>query len=166
MIIRATVKLLKISKIPAIKNNSNLETGLSGEWYSNLVSMGQPRKLAIHFLHQPTMISIIIPGKSLNKALKLLPQKCVSLLNRQGFSSLISSFNLNSESQIFTTNSRSMLAYMTQIKFSLEINLSELNNYDESDFNKIEDDYLHYIFTRDNAYYKPIEILTDTLYNN
>jgi hypothetical protein len=163
MIIRATAKLLKTSKIQPIKNSDKPNTNLPGEWYASLVSMGRPGKLTIHFLHYPSMITILIPGKSLNKALKLLPFRCESLLNRINCPSLINKFQLNQPPQTYTTNSRSMLAHMTQIKFTLEIHLSEAMTDEEIDWDKLEDIYANYLLTRNKAYFKPIELLKNLL---
>jgi len=165
MIIRTTAKLLKTSKIQAIKNSDESNTNLPGEWYASLVSMGRPGKLAIHFLHYPSMLTILIPGKSLNKALKILPLRCESLLNRLNFSSLINIFQLNQPPQVFTTNSRSILAHITQIKFSLEIHLSEAKSDDEIDWDKLEEIYAEYILSRNKIYVKPIEILAEFVSN-
>jgi len=160
MIIRATAKLLKTSKITTVKNSDELKAEWPGEWYSGLVSMGRPGKLAIHFLHYPTMISIIVPGKSLNKALKVLPLRCEALLRRLDFSTLRYKFHLNSEPQIFTTNSRSMLSHMTQMKFNLEAHLSEAKFDEEIDWERLEDYFTNYLFTRHNDYTTAREILT------
>ena len=86
MKIRATKKLLNIARIKVIKDMSPLTDKMPGEWYSSIVSLGMPGKLAIHFLHFPTLVSVIIPEKSLNKAIKELPNHLASLLKRQGFS--------------------------------------------------------------------------------
>jgi hypothetical protein len=53
MKIRATKKLLNIARIKVIKDLSPLTDKMPGEWYSSIVSMGTPGKLAIHFLHFP-----------------------------------------------------------------------------------------------------------------
>jgi len=161
MIIRATAKLLKTSRISPVKNSNDPRAELPGEWYSGLVSMGRPGKLAIHFLHYPTMISIIVPGRSLNKALKILPQRCESLLKRLDFSSLSPQFKLNSETQVFTTNSRSMLSHMTQMKFNLEAHLSEAKFDEEIDWEILEDYFTDYLFTRHNDYTTAREVLTN-----
>jgi len=124
MKIRATKKLLNIARIKVIKDMSPLSDKMPGEWYSSIVSMGMPGKLAIHFLHFPTLVSVIIPEKSLNKALKELPNHLASLLKRQGFSKMLPEFQLSTKPEIYSTNSKSMLAYMNDMSYNIEYHLS------------------------------------------
>ena len=131
MKIRLTKKLLNISRIKGTKETSPLSEELPGEWYASLVSIGAPGKQAIHFLHYPTLISIIIPGKSINNALPLLPDRISSLLSRHGYPKLIPAFQINSESEIFATNSKSILAYMNDMKYTIEYHLATLRPLDE-----------------------------------
>jgi len=124
MKIRATKKLLNIARIKETKDLSPLMDKMPGEWYSTIVSMGMPGKLAIHFLHVPTLVSVIIPEKSLNKAIKELPNHLASLLKRQGFSKMLPEYQISSIPEIFSTNSRSMLAYMNDMSYTIEHHLS------------------------------------------
>ena len=114
MIIRATNKLLNIAKTVSVKNESIILSSLPGEWYSSLLSTGRPRGFAIHFLHNPTMISIIIHGKSLSKALQILPSRVASFLNRNGYRELVIGFQLDTKIEVYATNSRNILANMNQ----------------------------------------------------
>jgi hypothetical protein len=146
MIIRATKKLLSTSKIKPVSNTNEAVDNLPGEWYANLVSLLRPGKLAIHFLHYPSCISIIIPGKSLNKAIVELPFRVENLLSRHGFSALIPSFDLDSEIEVYTTNSRTMLGYFNTLKYNLEYHFSIVESTESIDFQKIEDIQITYIF--------------------
>lgn len=71
----------------------------------SLVSTGRKGGGAIHFLHVPTMISVIVIGRSVKKAFYSLPDGATSLLKRNEFYELIPLFDLNSESEydIITT---------------------------------------------------------------
>lgn len=120
MKIRATKKLLTIARIKEVKNLSPLTEKMPGEWYASIVSMGIPRKSGIHFLHYPTLVSVIVPEKSLNKAIKKLPFHLASLLERQGFSKLFAEYQTDTASEIYATNSRSMLGYMNDLSYSIE----------------------------------------------
>jgi hypothetical protein len=81
MIIRATKKLLNISGITSVKNSNDPNNIMPGEWYASIVSLQQPGKLAVHFLHYPTFISILIPGKSLNKVISQLKTSVMLIVN-------------------------------------------------------------------------------------
>jgi hypothetical protein len=123
MKIRATKKLLNIARIKEVKDLSPLIDKMPGEWYASIVSMGMPGKLAIHFLHYPTLVSVIIPEKSLNKAVMELPDHLESLLKRQGFSKMFSEYQSNALTEIYSTKSRSMLAYMHDMSYTIEHHL-------------------------------------------
>jgi hypothetical protein len=146
MKIRATSKLLNISGIASTKDESEPLETLPGEWYAGIVSLLRPGKLAVHFLHYPTYISILMPGKSLNKLIPLLPEKVSFYLKRHGYTKLESSFQLNTNPEVFATNSRSMLSHMNQIKYALEYHFAIAYSIEEIDFEHIEDQYLNYLF--------------------
>jgi hypothetical protein len=146
MKIRATNKLLHISGIVSTKDEREPLETLPGEWYAGIVSLLRPGKLAVHFLHYPTYISILIPGKSLNKLIPLFPEKVSSYLKRHGYTKLESSFQLNTNPEVFATNSRSMLAHMNQIKYELEYHFASTYSIEEINFEHIEDQCLNYLF--------------------
>lgn len=139
MIIRATNKLLNIARIESVKNESIILSSLPGEWYASLLSTGRPGGSAIYFLHNPTMISIIIPGKSLSKALQILPSKVISLLTRNGYQKLETGFQLDTKIEVYATNSRNILGNMNQMKFDLEYHLAMSKSLAYSDIENIED---------------------------
>ena len=66
MIIRATSKTLNIAKIASVKNLAEIEGPLPGEWYVSLVPTGRKGVSAIHFVHNPTMLSVFFMGYSHN----------------------------------------------------------------------------------------------------
>ena len=64
MIIRATTKLLSIARIKPVKMEASINGPLPGEWYASLLSTGRKGGSVIHFLHHPTLISILVLGRS------------------------------------------------------------------------------------------------------
>ena len=139
MIIRATNKLLYIARIESVKNESIILSSLPGEWYASFLLTGRSGFHAIHFLHNPTMISIIILGKSLTKALQILPLRVESFLDRNGYQELKTRFQLDTKIEVYSTNSRNILANMNQMKFNLEYHLAMTESLDSSDIENIED---------------------------
>jgi hypothetical protein len=79
MIIRATAKLHNIARLKPVKNDSEITGSLPGEWYASLLSTGRKGGAAIHFLHNPTMISIVVLGRSLTKALHVLNPHLITI---------------------------------------------------------------------------------------
>ena len=168
MKIRVTTKLLNIAGIKPVKDVSDPLEELPGEWYAASVSLLRQGKLAIHFLHYPTYISILIPGKSLNKIIPLLPAKVSAFLKRHGYEILEPEFKLNTEPEIYTTNSRSMLGHMNQIKYNLEYHFARAYTVNDIDYDRLEDIHFDYLFGGKNLgsrYIKPMEIL-DKLVKN
>jgi hypothetical protein len=147
MIIRATKKLLNTSGIKPTKNLNDPNKKMPGEWYASTISLSRPGKLAVHFLHYPTFITILIPGKSLNKVIPFLSDRVSSLLKRSGYFDLQSQFLLDSNPEIFATNSKSILAHINQLKINIEYHLADALSIESIDYNKIEDIHLDYIFT-------------------
>ncbi|MBP1631474.1 MAG: hypothetical protein H6Q15_2367 [Bacteroidetes bacterium] len=166
MIIRATNKILNIARIEPVKNESIILSSLPGEWYASLLSTGREVGLAIHFLHNPTMMTVVTMGKSLNRAIKELPTRATSLLMRNGYTELVPHFKLGTMPEIYSTNSRSILANMNQIKFSLEYSFALSDGFEEVDIARIEDTYLTYLVGGKIAkgkYISPVEILKELL---
>jgi len=147
MIIRATKKLLNTSGITPIKNLNDPNKNMPGEWYASTISLQQPGKLAVHFLHYPTFISILVPGKSLNKVILLLRLRTTALLKRLGYSDLIPQFQLDTKPEIFTTNSRSILGHINQVKFNIEYHIALAETIDSIDYDRIENIHFDMIFT-------------------
>lgn len=172
MIIRATSKLLSIARIKPVKLEALIIGPLPGEWYASLLSTGRKGGSVIHFLHHPTMISILVMGRSLNKTLDVLPVRVHALLARNGFSDLAKGFELFTVPEVVTTNSRSFLASMTQIKFDLEYNMALLEEVNPSELNRMEDMYLKYLFggkiarAESEKYIQPINQLKKLLSDN
>ncbi len=132
---------------------------LPGEWYAGLVSTGKQGKLAIHFLHYPTMLTVLVSGKSLNKALPLFKARAENLIKRLGYSKLLFQYQLQTEPQIFATNSRSMLSHMNQLRISIECNLALAETVDDIDWDYIEEKHFDWLFSKDKKYIKPADIL-------
>ena len=161
MIIRATKKLLNTSGIKPIKNLNETDAPFPGEWYAGLVSTGRQGKMLIHFLHSSTKISVLCPGKSLNKALPEFPERLTHLLERLGCSRYIFQFQAHSKPEIFTTNSRSMLAHMNQMKYNIEYHVALVERLEDINYSEIEDMQSDALLSSGGPgkYEKPTEIL-------
>lgn len=161
MVIRATKKLLNISRIELIENQNETEIPFPGEWYAGLVPTGRRGKMLIHFLHNSTKLSVLCPGKSLNKALPVFPERLEQLLLRLGCSKLMFKFQVKSKPEIFTTNSRSMLAHMNQMKYNIEYHLALAEKLEDINYCDIEDILSDMLLssTGPGKYEKPTDIL-------
>jgi hypothetical protein len=119
MIIRATTKLLKISRISPVKCDLVLDGSLPGEWYASLLSTGRMGGSVIHLLHNPTMVSVFVQGKSLRMAVRALPERLEALLGRIGFGELFADYMMDTECKIFASDNRSVISVMVQMRQNL-----------------------------------------------
>ncbi len=161
MIIRATRKLLNTSRIEPVKNLNEPKAPFPGEWYAGLVSTGRQGKMLIHFLHSSTKLSILCSGKSLNKALLLFPERLQQLLERLGYVKLIFQFQTHTVPEIHTTNSRSMLAHMNQMRYAIEYSVAIAEGSEEINIGDIEDALSGMLLSLEGSskYQKPKDIL-------
>jgi hypothetical protein len=139
MIIRATKKLLNTSGIKPVKNLNESDASFPGEWYAGLVSTGRQGKMLIHFLHSSTKLSILCPGKSLNKALPIIPERLEQLLRRLGYSRFVFQFQMQTKPEIFATNSRSMLAHTNQMEYNIGYHVALAEKLEDINYSEIED---------------------------
>lgn len=139
MIVRATKKLLNTSGIDAVKKLDDTGDPFPGEWYAGLVPTGIPGKMVIHFLHTSTKLSMLCPGKSLNKVLPVFPERLSQLLQRLGFSPLFFQFQTQAKTEIYATDNRSMLGNMIQMKYLIQYHIALAEKFELVDFDGIED---------------------------
>lgn len=147
MTIRATKKLLNISGIKPVKFKDASNDILPGDWYAKTVKTGHFGRLVVLFFHNNAKISIICPTKSLNLAIKQLPERLKKYLTRHNFEFLFDKFDLNTGIQIFTTESKSTIGIMNQLSANIEFHLSNAKSLDNFDYNKFEDIHSNYLFT-------------------
>ena len=84
---------------------------------------GYSWKISNSFSSFPTLITVLIPGKSIHKALTEFADHLESLLARHGFSILFTEYQVNTKPEIFATNSKSILAYLNDMKYTIEYHL-------------------------------------------
>lgn len=141
MIIRATKKVLNLSRIKPEKKDSELTEIFPGEWYVDLISLGRPGKFGLQFVHHYTKITILLPGRSVNKVYSELKKSIIDYLERHNHHSLIEKFELDSNPEIFATNSKSVLAHIKEVKWNNEYHCANRFKLEEIDFKWLEDLY-------------------------
>ena len=147
MIIRPTRKVLNINRLKPERNDLPLIDTLPGEWYVDLISLGKPGKVALHYLHHPTKIVIIVKGRSLKKSNEEFTARVKQFLERHNYEHLVDRFELKGKANIFPTNDRGMLAVMNQIKWNSEYHCINSESPELIDFNWIEDISIDNLFT-------------------
>ncbi|HBB92690.1 MAG TPA: hypothetical protein DC042_13495 [Bacteroidales bacterium] len=139
MIIRATQYLYRLSGVPSVKNTEEPPSPFPGEWYANFVERFDGRYNAIHFLHNPTRVSVLVPGPFLDQSIAGLRERAAALLMRKGYGRLLFQYGLLSPPEFYSTNSRSILASMNQMRYEIEYHLSMPEINKENNLDRIED---------------------------
>jgi len=164
MIIRATHKTLNIAGLKVSKDSPIEITEMPGEWTAGIVSLGQPGKMAINYVHNVTRISILINGKSINKTNVLLLDKVSDYLTRFGYSDLISLFALNTPIEIYRSTNKSVLGHMNELRNQFEHQFERFSITETLDFISVENLYFDYIFrikSKGNQFHSTKNILDD-----
>ena len=139
MIIRATQYLYRLSGVPSVKNTEEPPSPFPGEWYANFVERFDGRYNAIHFLHNPTRISVLVPGPFLDQSINDFRERTTALLMRKGYGRLLFQYELLSPPVFYNTNSRSILASMNQMRYEIDYHLSMPETIGEINLDLIED---------------------------
>ncbi|MCF8302944.1 MAG: hypothetical protein K9I94_06670 [Bacteroidales bacterium] len=147
MIIRATKKVLNVNKIKPVKKDLELSNGLPGEWFVDLISLGEQGRFALQYVHNPTRISVIVPGRSINKGFKTFQERVANYLSRFGYEKLIPYYDLDSQPEILATNNRSILGHLNRIKWDVEYHCNKVRDKDSIDYAWIEDIFFDSLFT-------------------
>lgn len=166
MIIRATKKVLNLNRIKPVKKDLELSNGLPGEWFVDIVSLGEQGKFALLYIHNPTRISVIVPGRSIKKGINSFQERVTDYLTRFGYEKLIPYYELDSKPEILATNNRSVLGHLNQIKWDVEYRSATASDKDKIDFTRIENLFIDFLFTTKatgSKYLRVREILDDYL---
>jgi hypothetical protein len=139
MIIRATQQLYRLSGVPSVKNSEESSLPFPGEWYANFVERFDGRYNAIHFLHNPTRISVLVPGPFLDQSIAGLRERAATFLLRKGYGRLLFQYDLLSPPVFYDTNSRSILASMNQMRYEIEYHLSMPETIKKINLDKLEE---------------------------
>lgn len=137
---------MRLAGIPSVKNTQEPHSPFPGEWYTNFVERFDGRYNAIHFLHIPTRISVLVPGPFLDQSIAGLRERAAALLMRKGYGRLLFQYELLSPPEFYATNSRNILASMNQMRYEIDYHLSmpEINQVINLD--RIEDIEFEYLF--------------------
>jgi hypothetical protein len=163
MIIRATRKLLNVSRIDPLRDERPLPEQPPGEWYAHGVS--QSRRSVVHYLHIPSMVSVIVKGRSIGTTVAEVPERLERLLNRHHFGGLLGQYALNLPPVVLATSSRRMLGHLNQMRYHVEYHLALPEEGETVNLDHVEDTCYNYLFSAPNPikpgrrYVKPQDIL-------
>lgn len=137
----ATRKVLNANRIePKLHIIATGSAQLMQKWYIDLIPTGFPGKSLLLFVHVESHLSILVRGKSLHKSWPEFQQRLITFLYRSGFpKEMVVLEEKNMESYTLSkTNSKSLLAHINQIKYSMEYWLAEFISADAIDLDQLE----------------------------
>ena len=135
-------------------------------WYCSLLSTGFTGKLMVMYVHEPSLLSIICRGKTISGTWDEFKHRLPLLLKKFDFQSSFIDLEtgLADEYVVSKTNSRSMLAYINQMKINLEINCSRFDSYDYISQDLLEESMMNYLYqtgNKSNPYRTAVEFWKD-----
>lgn len=122
-------------------------------WYAKLLSTGFAGKQLVMYVHEPSLLLVLAPGKSINTTLPSFHKRLPLLLERNHFKQefIEHEMPLVQEGYVISkTNSRSMLARMNSITYNIELRCRMLPSYKAIELDELEDSYLDWL-TQDTA---------------
>jgi len=163
LIFHSTQKLLNTSRLTASLYISQATAGqMLHSWYCNLLPTGFTGRLMVMYVHEPSLLTIICRGKTINGTWEEFRHRLPLLLKKYNFQSsfIEEETGLANDYVVSKTNSRSMLAYINQMKINLEIHCRSMDSYDNISQALLEESIMRYpyqINTKSNHYRTAIE---------
>lgn len=140
--IHATQKLLNTSRLTAPLHITEAGAGqMFHSWYADVQATGFAGKMLVAYFHEPSLLTIVCKGKTIKGTWDEFTQRLPALLQRHKFDPAFiqREIALTDEYVVSKTNSRSMLAYMREMKLQLEFMCSKFNRYEDIDLDPMED---------------------------
>ena len=142
IILYCSRKLLNVSRIkPVLYISEESEGQFLHHWNARLFSSGFAGKLFVMYVHEPSLMTIICPGKTISSTWETFVERLFLTLNRHHFKEefIRNELKFTKEYIVSKTNSKSILSYMNQMVFELEYQCSRAYGYKDIDLNFFEE---------------------------
>ncbi len=162
-IIHSVQKLLNTSRLkPAMFITQPYEGQQLHNWYARLLATGFPGKLFVIYVHEPSLMTIVCKGKTIQGTWEQFVKRLGSLLRKFKFSnSFITSESDRADGYVVSkTQSKSILSHMNQMVFHLEFNCRRFNNYEAISLDLLEEGMMGYLYqygVKVNEYRTPLD---------
>jgi Domain of unknown function (DUF6933) len=149
IIVYATQKLLNTTGLtPPMYVSEPSEGQQLHVWYAKPLSTGFAGRSLVMYVHQPSLLLVLVPGKSVNTTLPSFFSRLSRLLYRNNFNREFISREMQLVLQgyvISRTNSRSMLANMNAITVNIETSCMASASHSQINLDALEDSYLDWL---------------------
>jgi uncharacterized protein DUF6933 len=163
LIIHAVQKLLNTSRLEASLYVSQPDPGqYLHSWYARLLATCFRGKMMVMYLHEPSLTVILCKGKAIQGTWKPFIDRLRQLLFRFQFpvAFITTELAFAKDYTVSRTNSKSMLSFMNQIVFELEYECGPFENFDDIEWDAIENrmmDRLHQVGKVGGDYLTPLK---------
>ena len=162
--------MLKLSKLSTDTVVPHSKAPLP-EWYANVVSLTFPGKSAVIYSHNPSRLTVLTVGKSINTTVDTFRTRLLNLLRRidAGQQWVVAQKTEMQEIHICKTDSRSMLGSMNEIVFYIQQEAMRAGTIENLDLDKLEDNLGQYLFSGkdiEKQYFKPVDYLRENTFLN
>jgi hypothetical protein len=149
LIIHSVVKLLNTSRLKPVLYISKQDEGQQlHSWYARLLPTGFSGKLLVMYVHEPSLMTIICKGKTIQGTWSQFVNRLESLLRKFNFSEefVVSELKLMTNYVVSKTQSKSMLGYMNQIAFQLSASCDRYPIYEGIPLDLMEAAMMNYLY--------------------
>ncbi len=149
IIIHAVQKLLNTSGLkPQLYLSQPSENQELHSWDARLVATGYAGKSLAMYVHEPSLLMVIVAGRSVKTTLPVFISRLEYLLKRQHFKSGFIDWEMPMVKEGFVvskTNSRSLLGHMNEMSLNIELYCKSQGRYDLINLDEIEDNFFGWL---------------------
>jgi len=142
LVIHAAQKLLNTSRLKASMYVTQPANGqLMHSWYARLLASGFQGKLFVMYVHEPSLLTVICRGKTINRTWPEFLVRLPALIQRFNFPLAFIEREMKQADGyvIAKTISKSILAHMNQMVFQLEYDCRRFDSYESISLDYLED---------------------------
>ena len=160
--LHATKKLLNV-----IRQDASMLVTKAGEnqhlhnWYVTLTGSGFPGKMLVLYIHEPSLLTIVVKGKTVKNTYVEFTMQLRELLKRCMFHTDFTDHELNESKEyvIGKTNNTTMLGHMNQLLGVIKYMVDKCSTYEQIDTTLIENVILTYLYKSkgENNYRTPLQ---------
>ncbi len=145
----ATQKLLNTSRIKPVLYVSEPAPGQHlHNWYAVLCRSGFTGKMLLLYIHQPSLLTVVVKGKTIASTIDKFRDQLKHLLHRHGFPTkfIENEMLYASDYMVGKTNSKSMLAHINQMILQVTSYNLHFADYDQIDTAAHEDIFMDWLY--------------------
>lgn len=146
---QATQKLLNTCQIDPVLYQSEPAPGQQlHHWYVVLCGSGFPGKMLMMYIHEPSLLTVMVKGKTIASTVDSFRQQLKQLLIRQEFppAFIEKEMSFTGDYIIGKTSNRSMLAHINQMILQVTTFNLRYERYQDIDTNVHEDLFMDWMY--------------------